>query len=61
VYNKKGSLVGDSLTSGRSGEIYEYLGGMQKSLNLIADAKYQKAYKKKQRAVKRDYKKAKKR
>ena len=58
VYNKKGHQIGDALTSGRSGEIYEYLGGMQKSLNLISDAKYQKSRKKKQRAVKRDYRKA---
>ncbi len=53
VYNKKGQQTGDSLTSGRSGEVYEYLGGMQKSLNMISDAKYLKAHKRRQRATKK--------
>jgi len=60
VYTAKGHQTGDALSSGTTGEVYEYLGGMQKSLNMISDAKYQKMYKKKQRAVKRDYRKAKK-
>lgn len=53
VYDLKGRLTGDALTSGRTGEVYEYLRGMQKSLRMISDAKYQKAYKKKLRAAKR--------
>jgi len=46
VYDNKGRQTGDALTSGRTGEVYEYLGGMQKSLMMISDAKYHKAYKK---------------
>ena len=53
IYDAKGRQTGDALASGRTGEVYEYLGGMQKSLNMISDAKYQKAYKKKIRAAKR--------
>ena len=53
MYDTKGRSSGDSLTSGTTGEVYEYLGGMQKSLRMIGDAKYQKAYKKKLRAAKR--------
>lgn len=53
VYDTKGRSSGDALTSGTTGEVYEYLGGMQKSLRMIADAKYQKAYKKKLRVAKR--------
>lgn len=61
VYNRKGHLTGDAITSGRTGEVYEYLGGMQKSLNMISDAKYQKAFKREQRAEKRQSRKSKKR
>ncbi|KKL99098.1 hypothetical protein LCGC14_1817850 [marine sediment metagenome] len=47
VYDSKGRQRGDALASGRSGEVYEYLGGMQKSLNMISDAKYRRKQKKK--------------
>ena len=57
VYDFKGRQTGDALTSGRTGEVYEYLGGMQKSLNMISNAKYQKALKKKKRVAKRKTKK----
>ena len=53
VYDVKGRQIGDALTSGRTGEVYEYLGGMQKSLRLISDAKYQKSRKRKQRVAKK--------
>ena len=53
VYDVKGRQVGDALASGRTGEVYEYLGGMQKTLHLISDARYQKARKKRQRAAKK--------
>ena len=47
VYDSKGRQIGTALTSGRSGESYEYLGGMQRSLNMISDAKYKRKRKKK--------------
>jgi hypothetical protein len=53
VYNTKGDQVGYALTSGRTGEVYEYLGGFQKSLHMINDAKYQRARKAKARKSKK--------
>lgn len=53
IYDAKGRQTGDALTSGTSGEVYEYLGGMQKSLNMISDAKYKRASKRKARQTKR--------
>ena len=52
-YDMKGSLKGDALTSGTTGEVYEYLGGFQKSLNYIADSKYERARKRKARQQKK--------
>ena len=53
VYDSRGRQTGDALTSGTSGEVYEYLGGMQKSLNMISDAKYRRATKRKARQTKK--------
>lgn len=53
VYDRKGRQVRDALTSGTSGEVYEYLGGMQRSLNMISDAKYRRIRKKERRKSKK--------
>lgn len=53
VYDSKGRQLGDALTSGRTGEVYEYLGGFQKSLSMINDAKYDRSRKTKDRKQKK--------
>ena len=53
VYDTKGRQSGDALTSGTTGEVYKYLGGFQKSLSMINDAKYDRARKAKARKQKK--------